>query len=334
MNLKEKNREKRKKNMINMKSVLFSTLFYLCSLFYFLSSSVIFAQDSIPIAKDVTEEKDLKFQEFFFKALTEKAIGNYQKAIENLEACNQIATNNTTVFFEFSKNYFSLNKTFLAKEYINKALESDPENTWMLTHLVAILKKERNFSKAISVQKKIASNNPKKRDQLVQLYIQNKEYDTALELLQNLENEQLLTSKLRYLKTNLENKKFNSKVNKVKKPETKNNLFAQFEANKKYETLEKILKKHKNNPSILQKYSEKGMALFPAQPFVYLINAITLNEQQNYKKAILVLENGIDFVIEEKVEIQFYKAFIKAYLGLGNTIKEEEYKKKLKKLKS
>lgn len=301
---------------------------------FFLYSTTLFAQDSIPITKDLTEEKGLEFQQFFFKALTEKAIGNYEKAIENLEACNQILTNNTTVFFEFSKNYLSLNQTFLAKQYINKALGNDPNNIWMLTHLVTILKKERNFSKAIAIQKKVVNINPKKTADLIRLYVQNKDYKKALELLQDLENAQLLTSRLRYLKNNLENRKSITKKKKVKQTVSKNNLFEQFETDKKYKTLEKILKENKNNISVLLEYSKKGMDLFPAQPFVYLANATSLNKQKKYTEAISILENGIDFVIEEKVEIQFYKVFIEAYQGLRNEPKEEEYKKKLKKLKS
>lgn len=303
-------------------------------MFFFLHTHSFSAQDSIPVGKDLTEEKDLEFQQFFFKALTEKSIGNYQKAIENLEACNQILTNNTTVFFEFSKNYFFLNKTFLAKQYINKALENETDNTWMLAHLVAILKKEKNFTEAISIQKKLVTINPKRKDNLVRLYVLNKEYKNALLLLQELENAQLLNSKLRYLKNNLENRKTVTKKKKTKEPISKNNLLERFETNKNYETLEKILKTNKKKPDVLLKYSQKGITLFPAQPFVYLVNATTLNAQKSYKKAISVLENGIDFVIDEKVETQFYKAFINAYQGIGNTAKEEEYKKKLKKLKS
>ena len=309
--------------------------FCLFSIFFFLFSNTLLSQDSIPVAKDLSEEKDLQFQNYFFKALTQKSIGNHQKAIENLEECNQILTNNTTVFFEFSKNYFSLNQTFLAKEYIKKALQNDAENIWMLNHYVSILKKERNFSEAISIQKKVITINPKQREGLVRLHIQNKEYTAALSLLNDLENEQLLNNKLRYLKKNLENRKSNTiKNTSIKNTALKEDLFDQFEKDKKYETLEKIFKKNKDNPTILLDYSKKGMALFPAQPFVYLINATTLNNQKKYKEAILALENGIDFVIDEVIETKFYKAFMEAYQGLGNTTKEEEFKKKLKKLKS
>ena len=77
-----------------LKGSLFSLLFFLISL-------KSYTQDSLPVAIDFTEEKELKFQQFFFTALSQKSIGNYQKAIENLESCNQILLNNKSVFLSF-----------------------------------------------------------------------------------------------------------------------------------------------------------------------------------------------------------------------------------------
>lgn len=330
MHLRKENLKKYQKNIISFKHVLLTILF---SLFSLLSSQLFFAQDSIPIAKDLTEEKDLEFQEFFFKALTQKATGNYKKAIENLEACNQIQPNNASVFFEFSKNYFSLNKNLLAKEYINRALKKEPKNIWMLTHLTSVLKKQRNFSEAIVIQKKIIEINPTKRRDLVQLYLQNNDYKNALSLLNILENEQLLTTKLKYLKASLEQRKTTLKKTDKTKSIVENDLFEQFNKTNSYKILENILKENKENVAVLLEYSKKGMNLFPAQPFVYLVNANVLMKQKKYKEAIFVLENGIDFVVDEKTERQFYKTFIEAYKGLGNLSKESEYTKKLKMIK-
>ena len=126
-------------------------LFYL---FFILFSVKTVSQDSIPEQKDLTEEAELKFQNFFFKALSDKSIGNHQKAIENLESCNQFLENNTAVYFEFSKNYLSLNKVNIAKEYITRALQKEPRNIWMLKHLVNVYQKENNLEDAIATQKR------------------------------------------------------------------------------------------------------------------------------------------------------------------------------------
>ncbi|MDB2385114.1 hypothetical protein N9V96_01445 [Polaribacter sp.] len=307
--------------------------FFLFFCFALSFSFNVFSQDSIPIAKDLTEKNDLEFQNFFFNALTQKSIGNYQKAIESLEDCNQILPNNSTVFFEFSKNYLQLNKTFLAKEYIHKAIAEEKDNIWMLMHLVEILKKERNFSEAIAIQKKVVLLDSNRKDELIRLYVQNKDYKTALSVLEDLDDQQILPNNLRSLKENLENRN-KPRKKAVTKKNSEKDLLAQFSSERKYETLEQIFKEYKDEPAVLLEYSKKGMALFPAQPYVYLINANTLIEQEKFDEAATVLENGIDFVIEDKMESNFYKSFIEAYKGLRNSVKEEEYKIKLKKLKS
>jgi tetratricopeptide (TPR) repeat protein len=121
---------------------------------FFLISLQGFCQDSIPMVFDLTEEMELDFQHFFFKALSEKAIGNHQNALENLESCNQIRPNNVAIFFEFSKNYLALDNILLAKEYIERALQKDATNSWMQTHLANILRVEKQHSGAV--------NNPQK----------------------------------------------------------------------------------------------------------------------------------------------------------------------------
>lgn len=292
-----------------------------------------FSQDSIPAAKDLTEEKELKFQQFFFKALAEKSITNYRKAIENLENCNEILPNDLSVFFEFSKNYLLLNKTLEAKEYIDRALEQDAENIWMLLHLVEIHKKDRNFKEAIQVQQKIIKNHPKRRDDLVYLYLQNNNRKEAMNLLRTLESENILSSKLKRLKSTLE-KRRTAKVARTENRDI-NSLIEKFESEKSFETLKKILEKplEEKNLKVLLKYSEEGISLFPAQPFVYLVNGSVLNYQKSYKKAFTVLQVGIDFVIDDTMEADFYTEMAISSEGNGNKAEAEKYRMLAKKLK-
>ena len=49
----------------------------------------------------VTDE----FQEYFFEALKQKAIENYELAITALKKAEQLQPNNAVVFFELGKNY-------------------------------------------------------------------------------------------------------------------------------------------------------------------------------------------------------------------------------------
>ena len=304
-----------------LKRSLFSLLFFLISL-------KSYTQDSLSVAIDFTEEKELKFQQFFFTALSQKSIGNYQKAIENLESCNQILPNNKSVFFEFSKNYLYLNNTLLAKEYINRAINQDSKNTWMQKHLVKVLEKENNFFEAIKIQQKIIVLNPKENKNLVLLYLKNRDYKKALSFMKTLEEDNLLTSDLRKIKERLEKTNY-SETQKVK---VLKDIYKRFETEKTYTVLKQILIASKDKPKLLLKYCKEGIALFPAQPFVYLINGSTLNVNKEFKKALEILQNGIDFVIEDAMEVLFYKEIALAYKGLNNKVEERKYMERYRKL--
>ena len=304
-----------------LKGSLFSLLFFLISL-------KSYTQDSLSVAIDFTEEKELKFQQFFFTALSQKSIGNYQKAIENLESCNQIEPNNKSVFFEFSKNYLYLNNTLLAKEYINRAIIQDSKNIWMQKHLVKVFEKENNFFEAIKIQQKIIVLNPKENKNLVLLYLKNRDYKKALSFIKTLEEDNLLSSDLKKIKERLEKTNY-SETQKVK---VSKDIYKRFETEKTYTLLKQILLATKDNSVLLLKYSKEGIALFPAQPFVYLINGSTLNVNREFKKALEILQNGIDFVIEDAMEVLFYKEMALAYKGLNNKVEERRYMEKFRKL--
>lgn len=323
--LKEKRKEKGKKRG-------FMFLFSFC---FFIATFYLNAQDSIVPQESVSEKTNLKFQEYFFTALTEKSIENYKKAIENLDECNQLIPNNKAVLFELSKNYYALNKLPEAIEYANTALQQDADNLWILEHFVKVYKKNRNFKDAIKIQQKIAVKHPKKKQSLVFLHLQNNDKTSAITVLQELAEAKMLNSRLREIKRSLERKKHPKK--KTQKVVTLNNknqddLKNLFEKEKSYASLQKLLRDLaiKNDADLLT-YSEKGLALFPAQPFVYLMNGRAHNNKNQFKKAVNTLQNGIDFVIDnKKLSSKFYKELIKAYKGLGDTINVNKYQRKLK----
>jgi len=277
------------------------------------------------------EEKLLKFQEFFFKALSEKSIDHYQNAIQNLENCNEILPNNKAVLFELSKNYLSLNKTLEAAEYAKQALKDDSENQWILIHLIKIYKRDRNFDKAIEVAKLLIKKHPKKREQLVFLYLQNQNYKKAKKLLLTMENEQVLSSRLKRIKNSLDRFSDKKQPKKTVEKEGFSNLEEAFNKQKTFSSLKKLLLFLENQQSpLLLKYSKEGLSLFPAQPYVYLMNGKALNQQEKYDKALESLQNGIDFVIDNsKLTQKFYREMLTAYKGLGKMKEVEKIKKRM-----
>jgi predicted Zn-dependent protease len=310
-----------------------------CALLFFLitlwTPSGVFSQDSIPVTSNLKEEKLLKFQDHFFKALAQKSIFNYRVAIQELEKCNELKPKDASVLFELSKNYLFLKKFLEAETYANQALVVKPNNYWILEHLSEIYITSRNIKKAIPVQEKIALQNSKGKERLVYLYYQNNQLEKAKKVLAEIEKMNQLTRGLVLLK-----KRFQKRVQKKEiiikeeplKAENLQSLILKFDTNKNFDTLRKILtlsadKEH----SILFTYSKKGLELFPAQAFVYLMHAKALNIQEKYQKAISQLQNGIDFVIDNKMlEADFYEELAFSYSHLGK--KKEAIKNKNKAL--
>ncbi len=290
--------------------------------FFFIFLSNVFSQNTVSESKILSEKNELKFKEFFFESLSQKAIGNYQKAIYNLENCNEIFPGEVSVFFEFSKNYLLLNNVLLSKEYIKRALLKEPNNHFMLKHLVEVCTRENNFDEAIEVQKKIASTNPRERENLVEIYIKNNDDKKAISLIKKIERDSVASIKLKRLKEKLIDSK-NIKEN--------NSLESEFKTNKSYSILSQLLEKNKNDPELLLKYSKEGILLYPSQAYLYLVNGKALNYFKKHKKALTCLQNGLDFVIDNKMRKRFLLEIAISYRGLGNFKEEKKILEKVKK---
>ena len=296
------------------------------SFFLILYSLFIYSQDSIPTAIGVIEKNDIQFQDDFFKALSQKAIYNYKKAVEYLENCNELIPNNKAVLFELSKNYLKLGRSNESLEYIHLALLKEPTNLWMLEHKVTILRRVANFDDAIVTQEKIAEKHPKKKQLLVFLHLQNRDIAAAKRVLSELKEDKLLNARLRRIGEKINN----TEVKKTKEKIVNTNLRATFEKDKTYNSLKLLLNELTiSNHSDLLKYSEQGLMLFPAQPFVYLMNGIALNNNNKHKKALQSLQNGIDFVIDNnEIEAKIYIEMARAYQKLNNSKKALLFKNK------
>ncbi|GAA3565641.1 tetratricopeptide repeat protein [Snuella lapsa] len=81
--------------------------------------------------------------------------------------------------------------------------------------------------------------------------------------------------------------------------------------------------------------SSKALEKYPSQPILYLINGVSLNNLLKHKKAIEVLEIGLDYIIDSpKMEADFYNQLGKAYGLLNNEAKAKFYNDKAKQLES
>jgi len=306
------------------------------------SFSAMGQEDVVSTEDMLVEQQHINFQTFFFEALQQKAIGNYDKAVYALEACNNIEKNNIAVLFELSKNYDLLIKYTEAEYYVLKGLENDPMNLYMLRHLKEIKTKQNDYLGAIKVQQKIISLEPEEEADLVILYIKSGEIESATKLLKKLDDLNKLPEGLQALKESLlqESDGPTEEIYEpiiVDNPKRKVDLLKEeYSLNKDYNTLKMLLEQQWKTKQYLEllKHSEDGISLFPAQPFLYLMNGRALNSLRKNNEALAVLEEGLDYIIEDdQLYSAFYQELSLSYKALGNNKMATEYYNKAMELK-
>ena len=306
----------------------------------FCASFLSFSQNDewMTLLKSSDDDK-IKIENHYFEALKYKAIGNYTRAITELEKCQQLLlTDEPSVDFEFSKNYFFLNKYAESALYIEKALKADTTNYWCLVHAKKVYLKQYNYSEAIAIQQKIIELKPSKKEELVLIYILANDREKAQNLIDELVSKGITSSKLRNYQRAIENyRKKNSpqevdSTGKISIEELKE----AFKTKKQFDILKQILLYEYTNgdEKELQYFSEEGMELFPAQSLVYLMQGRSLNFQKKYNVAINVLNNGMDFIVDDALlEADFYEQLAISYEGLNQTKKAQESRVKSNQLR-
>ena len=89
----------------------------------------------------------------------------------------------------------------------------------------------------------------------------------------------------------------------------------------------------------LEKYKEardlskEMLEVFPAQPVLFLLHGIALNQLEEYREAIEILTFGLDYLIDNpRMEIDFYTQLKMAYKELGEEEKSAEFSRKVEAL--
>ncbi len=166
----------------------------ICFLFLFfgIGNTIAFSQDIEPQQEvnidDLGDVSD-QFQENFFEALKQKAITNYDKAIEALEKCVEIDPKSSFLYAELGKNYLELKVYDQAEENFKKVLKSKPNDKYVLELLYEVYFLQRKYKESVDVVEKLVVFNSMFKEQLANLYFLEKRYDDALEILDELNEE-------------------------------------------------------------------------------------------------------------------------------------------------
>lgn len=286
----------------------------------------------------LSEPEYMEFHEFFFTGLKEKGTGNYNKALVNFEKAYQLDTLDQGTLFELSKIQ-TLLLAFDDAEYFAKLfLKKEPKNKWVLSHLSQVYVKQFRFDDAIIIQEQILEIAPKQVDDLILLYVKNKEIDKALSLIKKAEDNAYATLKTISLKRYLQKKVSSEtplKVAVISKANNIQSLRLLVQKNTSYASYKNLVlfeeKNHLYND--LQMDASKGLELYPAQAQLYLFKGIALNKLEKFNLAVETLMIGVDFVIENpKMESEFYRQLAVSYGGLNQNSQAKKFVEKSLKL--
>jgi tetratricopeptide (TPR) repeat protein len=285
----------------------------------------------------IKEKEYLKFKKAFIESLGQKAIENYDKAIELLSVCESIYPDNVSMLFEKAKNHFKLKQYSEAHYYTDKALSIKPTNFWILSLSRDIYEKEFQFEQAILIQENLFKIKKSEVQSLLRLYYRTKQLKKGKLLLQTIEKESIYALGLQfYTKYFNQTQSLKQNVDIIDKSNKDYNaLKKDFLIRKDFTILLQILKHLENQKQYNQLLteSETGLTLFPAQAEVYLYNGIALNNLKKYDKAIIVLEEGLDFIYDKPIISKiFYNNLIESYRAIHNKNKVNYYKKLVQKL--
>lgn len=158
----------------------------------FLAISVNSQEPSQPF-QDVNQD-DLgnvtdQFQEYFFEALKQKGIENYEKAITALEKCLALDSEKAVVYFELGKNYRELEQYDRAVENLRKALELQPEKESILVYLFQTYGMTKDYQGAIATVRQLIPLDSQYKEDLANLYFLNEDYEAALNLIDELDKD-------------------------------------------------------------------------------------------------------------------------------------------------
>ncbi|RZK08018.1 MAG: cytochrome C biosynthesis protein [Flavobacterium sp.] len=127
-----------------------------------------------------------EFQELFFEALKQKGIENYDKAIVTLEKCLKLQPENANVYNELGKNHLKMKGYKDAYDSFEKATKIDPKNKWFWNGMYDVCYQTQDYNQSIIIVTKLIEFDPGYKEDLVSLYMYTQQFDKALALINEL----------------------------------------------------------------------------------------------------------------------------------------------------
>ncbi len=136
--------------------------------------------------KDTLALAENKFEDSFYESLKQKGMENYDKAIESLEKCQTLQAENPVIYFELGKNYLALKKYKEAYDNFEQTTKLDPKNRWAWVGMYDVCYETHDYVKAITIVQKLVEFKADYKEDLVSLYMNTRQFDKALALINEL----------------------------------------------------------------------------------------------------------------------------------------------------
>lgn len=247
-----------------------------------------------------------KFQDYFYEALKQKGIENYDRAITELDQCLKLKPNDAAVYSELGKNYLGQKNYDQAYKFFEKATQIEPKNKWFWAGMYEVNYQTKNYNQAIVNINKLIEFDPAYKEDLVSLYMYTQQFDKALALINEL-NEKIGKSSMREMyKTQIlsqgkyQNSEIENLLNQIdKNPKVESNYIALLKLYSKNNEAEKALQ-------IIKKLEVEipGSEWAQVGLFKYYLDKNEAQKAVNSMNVILVSTN-IDPKMKQKVLIDF-----------------------------
>lgn len=135
---------------------------------------------------------DHPYIQAFHEGLRFKTKGRVDEAIKKFEYCLTVRTDDDAVYYALSKLELQRENPYKSAEYILKAAEIDPVNTWYIQELAYMYFEREDYSNAVVNFKKLVEIEPKSIDWLygyAEALVRNGQEKEAIEILNQAEDQ-------------------------------------------------------------------------------------------------------------------------------------------------
>lgn len=270
-------------------------------------------EDSASISAETNTDE---FQEAFFSALKEKAVGNFDRALNLFLECRSLSDDKPVVDYQLSLLYLQLEQPEQAYQSAISAYKQDKTQFWFLQAVVdaAIVRGMTSVQLLEVLQGDGLDPGP----QLALAYFRRDAFREALNVIEEVPSSPLTENlKERALDS------LNSKPGEEKEDDVRESP-AMIMKNRLRELITQ------ENYQALGTSSEQALEEYPAEPYFYYARGVFLAHNEQYENAAALLEEGLLYLLQDRpLEEAFYRQLADIYTALGDLEKAGEYLKKI-----